>query len=59
QHPAAGKHLQDLRAPRPTRGELLAAAAWTRAQDPSDGFRSLLVATLESLDITDASDVLD
>jgi hypothetical protein len=34
-----GRHLQDLRDLAPTADELLAAARWTRTQDPSDGFR--------------------
>jgi hypothetical protein len=37
-----GRHLQDLLDLAPTAPELLAAAKWTRTQDPSDGFRLLL-----------------
>lgn len=33
-----GRHLQDLLDLAPTADELLAAARWTRIQDPSDGF---------------------
>jgi hypothetical protein len=34
-----GRHLQDLLDLAPTAEELLAAARWTRTQDPSEGFR--------------------
>ena len=37
-----GRHLQDLLELKPTAGELLDAARWTRTQDPSEGFRLLL-----------------
>ena len=43
-----GKHVQDLRALEPTREELLRAARWTRSQDPSEGFRQLLIQALAS-----------
>lgn len=33
-----GRHLQDLLSLAPTADELLAAARWTRTQDPSEGF---------------------
>jgi hypothetical protein len=49
-----GRHEADLTALHPTRAELLAAAAWTRTQDPSPGFRSLLAAALERLGVDDA-----
>lgn len=37
-----GRHLQDLLELKPTAGELLDAARWTRTQDPSEGFCLLL-----------------
>lgn len=37
-----GRHVSDLRDLRPTAEELLAAARWTRLQDPSDGFLFVL-----------------
>lgn len=37
-----GRHLDDLRALEPTADELLAAAAWCRKHDPSEGFREEL-----------------
>ncbi len=37
-----GRHYQDLQDLKPTPEELLAAARWTRNQDPSEGFRFLL-----------------
>ena len=49
-----GRHEADLKALRPTREELLAAAAWTRTQDPSPGFRGVLAAALERLGVDDA-----
>ena len=53
-----GRHLQDLRALGPTRDELLAAARWAMTHDPSDGFRSMLVGVLATLEIDDARDAL-
>jgi hypothetical protein len=44
-----GRHLQDLLDLRPDAEELLAAARWTRTQDPSDGFRFLLTGMLTQL----------
>lgn len=41
-----GRHTEDLDALRPTGQELLDGARWTRTQDPSAGFRSMLVALL-------------
>ena len=37
-----GRHYQDLQDLKPTPEELLAAARWTRNQDPSEGFLFLL-----------------
>jgi hypothetical protein len=50
-----GRHEADLKALRPTREELLAAAAWARTQDPSPGFLSVLAVALERLGVNDAS----
>ncbi len=44
-----GRHLQDLRDLHPTGDELLDAARWTRTQDPSAGFRTLLGEMLQHL----------
>ncbi len=56
--PARDRHLADLRALAPDRGDLLAAARWARTHDASPGFRSLLVAVLDELGIEDADAVL-
>ncbi len=45
------KHAADLRRLQPTRGELLSAGRWSRTQDPSDGYREMLVATLKALGV--------
>jgi hypothetical protein len=45
------KHAWDLRELRPTSGELLAAARWTRTHDPSEGFLSLLLPTLRAFGV--------
>lgn len=50
-----GKHERDLRALSPTRDELLAAAHWSRTQDPSDGYRSELVHALAHFGVRDES----
>ncbi len=47
------RHLQDLRDLRPDRDELLAAARWTITHDPSPGYRSLLVDTLDQFGVAD------
>ena len=57
--PAQDRHLEDLRKLGPTRTNLLDAARWSRRHDPSPGYRSLLVAALVHLGISDADDVLD
>ncbi len=44
-----GRHLQDLLDLAPTGDELLAAARWTRTQDPSEGFLILLRQMLAEL----------
>jgi hypothetical protein len=51
---ARGFHETDLRALNPTQGELIAAARWSITQDPSTGYRSVLVDALRVLGIDDA-----
>jgi hypothetical protein len=49
-----GRHETDLRALNPTQGELIAAARWSITQDPSPGYRSVLVDALRVLGADDA-----
>jgi hypothetical protein len=49
-----GRHETDLRALSPTQGELIAAARWSITQDPSPGYRSVLVDALRVLGVDDA-----
>ena len=49
-----GRHETDLRALSPTPGELTAAARWSMTQDPSPGYRSVLVDALRALGVDDA-----
>lgn len=44
-----GRHVADLRDLNPSADELLAAARWTRLQDPSEGFRFVLSDLLRHL----------
>ena len=44
-----GRHYQDLQDLKPTAEELLAAARWTRTQDPSEGFLFVLGEALKAL----------
>lgn len=44
-----GRHVADLLDLKPTADELLAAARWTREQDPSEGFRMALGDLLKHL----------
>lgn len=44
-----GRHYKDLQDLNPTAEELLAAACWTRSQDPSEGFLYVLSNVLKSL----------
>ena len=53
------RHLQDLDELGPDQDELLAAARWSRTQDPSPGYRSALVETLRRLGVEDADGRLD
>jgi hypothetical protein len=48
---SGGRHEADLRSLHPTAEELLMAAAWTQTQDPSDGFRAVLVLALRVLGV--------
>jgi hypothetical protein len=47
------KHFQDLQELQPTREELVAGARWAVTQDPSEGFRSLLVNALAAMEVAD------
>jgi hypothetical protein len=49
-----GRHEADLRALNPTQSELVAAARWSVTQDPSPGYRSVLVDALRVLGVDDA-----
>jgi hypothetical protein len=49
-----GRHEADLRALSPTPEELAAAARWSMTQDPSPGYRSVLVDALRVLGVDDA-----
>lgn len=48
-----GKHEADLRALAPTEAELIAAARWSRSQDPSEGYAGVLRGALESFGVKD------
>jgi hypothetical protein len=48
-----GKHEQDLRALDPSEAELVAAARWSRTQDPSEGYVSILRRALASFGVED------
>jgi len=49
-----GRHEADLRALNPTQDELTAAARWSITQDPSPGYRTVLVGALRVLGVDDA-----
>lgn len=49
-----GRHEADLRALDPTQDELTAAARWSITQDPSPGYKSVLVEALRVLGVEDA-----
>lgn len=49
-----GRHEADLRALSPAPGELAAAARWSITQDPSPGYRSVLMDALRALGVDDA-----
>jgi hypothetical protein len=52
------KHLADLRHLEPDPHELIAAARWSVTHDPSEGFRSELLAVLHDFDIEVTGDQL-
>ena len=51
---AGGRHEADLRALHPSTAELIAAARWSVTQDPSPGYRMMLVEALSTLGVEDA-----
>jgi len=50
-----GKHEADLRVLAPTEAELVAAARWSRLQDPSEGYAGVLRGALKSFGVTDVA----
>jgi len=50
-----GRHFLDLKELSPTQDELIAAARWTRTQDPSEGFKLVLSELLGELGHEDVS----
>ncbi len=52
--PSRDRHLDDLRALRPTEADLLSSARWSMTHDPSPAFRGQLVAVLAHLGLEDA-----
>jgi hypothetical protein len=57
--PSRDRHLEDLRALRPTEADLLSSARWSMTHDPSSAFRSQLFAVLAHLGVEDADARLD
>lgn len=51
-----GKHEEDLRALSPTEVELIAAAKWSRSQDPSEGYALMLHQALTHLGVEHGGD---
>lgn len=51
---AGGRHEADLRALHPTAAELIAAARWSVTQDPSPGYRMVLMEALSALGVENA-----
>jgi len=51
---AGGRHEADLRALHPRNDELIAAARWSITQDPSPGYRMVLMDALSALGVEDA-----
>jgi hypothetical protein len=49
-----GRHETDLRALSPAPGEIIAATRWSIMQDPSPGYRMVLVEALHVLGVDDA-----
>lgn len=52
---SGGRHEADLRALRPSRDELIAAARWSVTHDPSPGYRVVLLEALKALEVTDVA----
>jgi hypothetical protein len=52
--PGRGRHEADLRALHPSKDELIAAARWSVTQDPSPGYRMVLMDVLSALGVEDA-----
>lgn len=50
-----GKHESDLRALEPSADELVAAARWSRTQDPSEGYDQVLRSALATFGVDDAA----
>lgn len=50
-----GKHEMDLRALEPSESELIAAARWSRTQDPSAGYDQVLRSALATFGVDDAA----
>ena len=57
--PSQDRHLDDLRALRPTEADLLSSARWSITHDPSPAFRGQLAAVLAHLGVEDADARLD
>ena len=57
--PSQDRHLDDLRALRPSEADLLSSARWSMTHDPSLAFRSQLAAVLAHLGVEDADARLD
>ncbi len=53
-----GRHYQDLQDLKPTAEELLAAAKWTRTQDPSEGFLFVLGEVFKAMEYAELIDQL-
>jgi hypothetical protein len=49
-----GRHETDLRALNPNVAELIAAARWSMTQDPSPGYKAVLIDALRYLGVADA-----
>ena len=52
---AGGRHEADLRALRPSREELIAAAHWSMTHGPSPGYRTVLKEALSALGVDDGA----
>ena len=56
--PRPGRHIDDLRALKPSESDLFAAGRWCLGLDTSPGFRTMLVDVLGDLGLEDADDRL-